>query len=316
MATVTLAGLVLLGSATLMIGSDQLVAASAHLATMLRMTPVVVGVVVIGLGTSSPEFLISALASARGTTGIAMGNLIGSNIINLTLVLGAAALVAPVLVRSSVPVREAPLTVVAGAVFGGFALFGLNRAAGITLAVFGVTAVVALVRLSRVKPGDPLPGTLAELLTPPPARAWVREPVRAVLGLAGTLAGAHLVVTGAAGLATRWGLPEELVGFTLVALGTSLPELVTAVQAQRRGQADLLVGNLLGSNLFNSLIGGAVIGLAAGTSPVHRVGYPLVATMVGVSVLAWFVLRRGYRVSRPEGFALIGVYVATLPLLA
>lgn len=316
MSTVAVAGLGLLGLVVLTIAADQLVAGAGRLATMLRVAPVVVGVVVIGLGTSAPEFLVSGVASAQGSAGIAMGNLIGSNIINLTLILGVAALVAPVLVRSSVPAREAPLTVAAVVVFGGLALFGLGLKAGIALAVLGAAALVALVRLSRVKPGDPLPGEVVQLLDPPPRRAWAREAVRAVLGLAGTLAGAHLVVTNAATLALRWGVPDTVVGFTLVALGTSLPELVTAVQAQRRGEADLLVGNLLGSNLFNSLIGGAIVGLAAGRSAATGVTYPVVAAMVGVSVLAWLLLFRGYRVSRVEGMVLLGVYLATLPLLS
>jgi cation:H+ antiporter len=315
MSTVAVAGLGLLGLVILAVAADQLVAGAARLATMLRMAPVVVGLVIIGLGTSAPEFLVSGVASARGSAGIAMGNLIGSNIINLTLILGAAALVAPVLVRSSVPAREAPLTVAACTVFGGLALFGLGPTAGMALAVLGAAALVLLVRLSRVERGDPLAGDVVQLVASQPRRAWVREALRAALGLAGTLAGAQLVVTNAATLALRWGVPDAVVGFTLVALGTSLPELVTAVQAQRRGQADLLVGNLLGSNLFNSLIGGAVVGLAAGRSAPAGLTYPVVAAMVGVSVLAWLLLFRGYRVSRVEGTVLLGVYVATLPLL-
>src|SRR5204862_7544615 len=130
-----------------------------------------------------------------------------------------------------------------------------------------------------------------------------REVLRAVLGLAATLLGAQVLVTNAATAAQRLGVPQTVVGFTLVALGTSLPELVTAIQAQRRRDADLLVGNLLGSNLFNSVAGGALVGLASRDGPA-RLGYPVLAAMAAISLLTWLVLYRGYRVSRVEAVAL------------
>jgi cation:H+ antiporter len=114
----------------------------------------------------------------------------------------------------------------------------------------------------------------------------------------------------------RWGISDAVIGFTLVALGTSLPELVTAIQAQRHGESDLLIGNLLDSNLFNSLIGGAIVGLSAAPSHPSGVGYPALAAMVGVGVLAWLLLFRGHRVNRIEGAVLTAAYLATLPLLA
>src|SRR4051812_3006979 len=162
MATVAVIGLALVGLALLTFAADQLVQGAGRLAAMVGIAPVVVGVVVIGLGTSAPEFLVSGAASARGNPGIAVGNLVGSNIVNLTLVLGVAALVAPVVVRSSVPVREAPVTVLAMVVFAGFVLAGLGVLAGVVLAVLGVAALVSLVRLARVRAGDPLPGEVVE----------------------------------------------------------------------------------------------------------------------------------------------------------
>ncbi len=315
MSTVGVIGLGLLGLALLTLAADQLVRGAGRLASMLRIAPVVVGVVVIGLGTSAPEFLVSGIASAQGNPGIAVGNLVGSNIVNLTLVLGVAALVAPVVVCSSIPVREAPVTVLAMLAFAGFVLAGLGLRAGVVLAVLGVAAVVLLVRLARVRAGDPLRNEVAQFLEPPPSHGWAREILRALLGLAGTLAGAQLVVTQAATLAHRWGISDAVIGFTLVALGTSLPELVTAIQAQRHGESDLLIGNLLGSNLFNSLVGGAIVGLSATSSHTSSVGYPALAAMVGVGVLAWLLLVRGYRVNRVEGAILTAAYLATLPLL-
>ena len=314
MATGVVIGLAVAGLLLLTVASDQLVLGAGRLAATLRIAPVVVGVVIIGLGTSAPEFLVSGIASARGTPGIAVGNLVGSNIINVTLVLGAAALVAPVIVRSSIPAREAPATVLSTAVFGAFALAGLALIAGIVLAVLGALAIVALVRLARPRPSDPLPGEVVQFLDPAPSRRWQLESLRALVGLAGTLAGAQLVVVNATTLAQRWGVSDAVIGYTLVALGTSLPELVTAIQAQRRRESDLLVGNLLGSNLFNSLIGGAIVGLFA-SSTESSVNYPAVAAMVGVNALAWLLLFRGHRVNRIEGGILIAAYLATLPLL-
>jgi cation:H+ antiporter len=308
-----LVGLGLAGLAALPVAADQMVLGAARLAAMLRISPVLVGVLVIGLGTSVPEFLVSGLAAASGRGGLALGNLIGSNIVNVTLILGVAALLAPVAVRSSVVAREAPLALLAVTVFGGFAWWGLGLPAGLVLAGLLVAAVVLLLRLARVAPPDPLPHEVADRIGAP-TRSPTGEGWRALLGLAGTLGAAQLVVVSAGGVAHRWGVPDVVIGATVVAVGTSLPELVTAVQAQRRGESDLLVGNVLGSNLFNSLAGGAVVGVAAHGGTFH-VGFPVVATMVAVNLLAWLVLFRGYRVSRVEGAVLLGAYLVALPLL-
>ncbi len=146
------------------------------------------------------------------------------------------------------------------------------------------------------------------------AAAWF-EPVRTVLGLAGVLAGAQLLVANAPTIAAQLGVPQIIIGFTLVALGTSLPELVTTIQAQRRGETDLVVGNLFGSNLFNSLAGGAFIGFAAGVDHPGTAALTLLSAMVFTAVLAWALLRRGLRLTRIDGVVLLGVYALTLPLL-
>lgn len=316
MSTLLVAGLGLVGLVLLTVGADQAVVGASRLATLLRVAPVIVGVVVIGLGTSAPEFVVSGTASVRGNAGLALGNLVGSNIINVTLILGVVAVVSPVVVRSSVPVREAPLMAAAVAVFGAFALVGLKFVAGVLLAVLSVGALVLLVRLARVQDGDPLPDDVAAFVEPSPSsgRWWV-EAVRTVVGMAATLGGAQLLVTNATTLAHRWGVSDQVIGFTLVAFGTSLPELMTAAQAQRRGEGDLMVGNLLGSNLFNSLIGGAVVGLAAGSSTIAPFGFATVTAMVFASVLAWLLLWRGSRITRPEACVLLAAYACVLPLL-
>ncbi len=315
MSTLLVVGLGLLGLALLTVGADQAIIGASRLATLLRVAPVIVGVVVIGLGTSTPEFVVSGTAAVRDNAGLALGNLVGSNILNVTLVLGVVAVVSPVMVRSSVPVREAPLMAAAVAVFGAFALVGLKFVAGLLLAVLSVGALVLLVRLSRVQEGDPLPDDVAAFVSARRQRRWWVEAARTVAGLAATLGGAQLLVTNAVTLAHRWGVSDEVIGFTLVAFGTSLPELMTSVQAQRRGEGDLLVGNLLGSNIFNSLIGGAVVGLAAGRSTIAPFGFAVVTAMVAAGVLAWLLLWRGSRITRLEACVLLAAYACVLPLL-
>ncbi len=310
----TLLALAALGLALLTVAADHLVLGAGRLAARFGISPVVVGVVVIGLGTSAPELVVSGIASVRGDGGLAVANLVGSNVLNVTVILGIAALVAPVKVRSSVPRREAPLSVAAVTLFAALVLVGLGRLAGALLGAALILTVVILVRLAHVTTADPLPAEVGDFLDAPPVPRAGREALRAVLGLAGTLLGAHLLVANAATAAQRLGVPQTVVGFTLVAVGTSLPELVTAVQAQRRGDADLLVGNLLGSNLFNAVAGGAVVGLMGRGEPA-RLGYPVLAAMVAVSLLTWLVLYRGYRVSRFEAVLLLVAYALTLPLI-
>lgn len=317
------------GLLLLTVAADHLVLGASRLAHRLRIRPVVVGVVVIGLGTSAPELLVSGVAAARGDTSIALGNITGSNILNLTMVLGVAALVAKVTVRSTVIYREARLAVSAVVLFGLLAWTGLTVVAGTVLLLAAAGALWLLVRWAGGGHANTLFGDVVDHtdsdavtgddpggLTEPAQRqlpAW-SESVRTVLGLAGVLAGAQLLVVNAAAIATDLGVPQLVIGITLVAVGTSLPELVTTIQAQRHGESDLLVGNLFGSNLFNSLVGGAVIAFAAPTS-VPGTNIALVVVMSLTAVTAWALLRRSFSLTRPEGSVLLAAYVLTMPLL-
>ncbi|NUT34359.1 MAG: calcium/sodium antiporter [Hamadaea sp.] len=320
------------GLALLTVAADHLVLGSSRLAARMRISPVVVGVVVIGLGTSAPEFLVSGVAAARGDAGIALGNITGSNILNLTLILGVAALIAKVSVASSVIRREVPLAVAAVVLFGFLAWAGLTIAAGVVLVVAAAGALWLLIRWAgdgrnaelaketvAYAEGDPAAGVPASAVAAAAEKAgrqppsWF-EPIRAVLGLAGVLAGAQLLVANASAIAEDFGVSQLIIGFTVVALGTSLPELVTTIQAQRRGESDLVVGNLFGSNLFNSLAGGAVIAFAA-RGDVPSAGVALLLAMILTGVVAWALLRRGLALTRGEGAVLLGAYLLTMPLL-
>lgn len=300
------------GLALLVVAADQLVVGASRVASWLRIAPVVVGVVVIGLGTSSPEFLVAGLAAARGEVALSLASLVGSNIVNVTLILGVAALVAPIAVKSTTVRREAPMSVAAVLVFAVAVLLGLGMLAGVVLAVAAAAAMWTLVRVAR-RTGERPVESVATLAT-----RRIRPAIeigRTVLGLGGTLLGAQILVVNAAELAVELGVSAEVVGFTLVAVGTSLPELVTAVQAQRRRESDLLVGNLLGSNLFNSLAGGAVVALSAGPDPQFHLAPALLGIMVAIGALAWYLLWHGYEASRRDGVVLLAVYALCLPLL-
>lgn len=310
-----LVALSLAGLVVLAIAADHLVLGSGRLAERLGVQPVVVGVIVIGFGTSAPELVVAGTATAQGQIGLAAASLVGSNIINLTLILGVGGLIAALTVRSSILRREAPLSLAAVTVFAIALLYGLRPMTGAMLAVALIGSVVVLLRFARSAPRDALARETDEFLHTEVRPRLTPELVRTGLGLGGTLLGAQLLVANASELALRAGLSAEVVGFTLVALGTSLPELVTSIQAQRRGDGDLLIGNLLGSNLVNSLAGGAIIALTSG-GIAFTMPPAIVAAMVGVSGVTWALLARGKRLTRGESAALLMLYLALLPLIA
>jgi cation:H+ antiporter len=305
----------LVGLAVLAFAADQFVIGAVRIAARLRLSTVVIGAVVIGFGTSAPEMVVSGLASSQGDLDIAAGNIIGSNIANLTLVLGAAALVTPVLVASPTIRREAPLSLGATVVFALLVQNGLTRPEGLLLLALLLTILVVMVRSSRA--ADPEISDEVEEYLGEVVESAARDTVRTVIGLVGTLAAAQLLVVSARSLATAAGLAEGFVGLTIVAVGTSLPELATSLQAARKGETDLIVGNLLGSNIFNSL---AVAGIAALAGP-GRVDDPsltgvAVVLMLAVAVFATISMITGRRVVRAEGTLLLVAYVAMLPLVS
>lgn len=310
-----------LGLAALAWSAKQLVIGASRISLTLRVSPVLVGVVVIGLGTSAPELFVSGLAAHRGELDLAVGGVVGSNLANLTLVLGVAALIVPVRTTVSVILREAPL---AAALTIGVAFAiqtGLSRIEGALLLAGFVVALTVIIAGAR-GPSDPLAAEVTEFMGEDAAAERRRHRLRAegarvVVGLVGLIAGAQALVSGAGGVAEELGLSEGFIGLTLVALGTSLPELVTAVQAARRRETDLVVGNLLGSNLFNS---GAVAGAAGlvGPGALTDPGLTVVAAllMAAAALLGWMMLGTGRRVVRGEGIVLIGAYLIALPFMA
>lgn len=315
-----LVGLMMLGGILLLgFAPDRFVAGSAGLADRWGVSRVVIGAVVIGFGTSTPELLVSGIAAVRGEPDVGVGNIIGSNMANLGLIVAIAALIGRLAVPRGILRRELPLTVAATLAFSLAVQDGLTPTEGVVLAVGLAAALLVLVR-GGARPGRDeaeLDAEIGEFLAEEEIQPTWRLGAATMLGLTGTLLGAHLLVTSAVEIADDAGLSGGFVGLTIVALGTSLPELVTAVAAARAGEDQLILGNVLGSNLFNSLAVGAVVGLA-GAGPLHEpdITVGAVGLMLAITALATIAMNRRQLVTRGEAVTLLVSYVAFLPLLA
>lgn len=299
---VLLVGLVVLTKA-----ADEFVEGAAGLAFHYNLSSVVVGAVVIGFGTSAPEMLVSALAAGQGDVDIGIGNVAGSNIANLTLVLGAAAIIRTIPIGRETLLREGPMSFAAVALFALAVQNGISVTEGVLLVVALVVAIGTAILGARKTGDEPRD----------PSDFSVRSNVvKTAVGLIFTVAGAQAVVWGATHLADEFGLAGGFVGLTLVAVGTSLPELVTAIASAKRNETDLIIGNLLGSNIFNSLAVGGIIGFV-GPGVVQDdalTGTPM-WMMVGVAATILVLIVTGRRVVKVEGILLILAFFAFLPFL-
>ncbi len=291
-------------------GADRFVLAAARLSRAWGLSPILIGALVLGMGTSAPEFLVSVVAAAGGGLDLALGNVVGSNVANLSLVLGATALVAPVTDHIRTLRREGLLMLAAVALLTGLAWNGaLTTVDGIILLVTMAGAAALLVRWAR-RDAEGTGAVTAELdaMTHGSGHTNIRfELIVGIVALAATLGGAEMLVRGSQAIATRLELSEGLIGLTLVALGTSLPELATGIAAARRREHDLVVGNLLGSNLFNSLAvaGGAAVVGGGALAIDFRTG---MLFMLGIAAFAGILTATGNKLVRWEGFVLLVVY--------
>jgi cation:H+ antiporter len=308
---------VVVGLVVLTKAADVFVSGAARLSAALNVPPVIIGAAVIGFGTSAPEMVVSAIAAAQGKLDLAVGNVIGSNVANLSLVLGIASLLCLMSVASSVLRKEAPLATAAVLLFAVLVQDGLQRWEGGLLLVALVAALVWLFTGNARGEDSELMAEVEEFFDEEDTPVARTESIRSLIGLVGVIVGAQLAVTGASSIAEDLGLGEGFVAVTLVAVGTSLPELMTAVAAARKGEDELIVGNLLGSNLFNSLAVGAIAGLIGpGTLDDGKLASVGVGAMVLISLGAWFFMATRRRVDKWEAGALLAAYAVTLPLLA
>ena len=315
--------LLVVGLGLLVTGAEALVRGASALARRLGVSPIVIGLTVVAFGTSTPELAVNVQAALAGSTGVSFGNVVGSNIANIGLILAVAALVRPLDVHASVVNREIPMLLLGTAAAiamaydrrlgGGGAADAFARGDGIVLILlFGVFLYYTL--LSALRPraaaGDPYVAELHDdIAAQPPQRLWVSLLLTA-LGLIGVIVGGKWTVDNAVAMARQAGVSDAIIGLTFVAVGTGLPELVTSVIAARRGHSDLAVGNVVGSNIYNLLF---VLGM---TSIIRPVEVPPVGGHADLLVMAALTaallplsMYRERRIGRVGGAMLLTAYV-------
>jgi len=255
---------VIVGLAILVWSADVFIDGAVVLANKLNVPSFLIGVVILGLGTSAPEMVVSVLAALEGSPELALGNAYGSNIINIALVLGATVLISPIIIRSSIIKRDMPLLLLVTAVAAWQLSDGvLSHTDGLVLIVLlvlilAIQIVLSLREGNHEHEDDPALESSEET-------SAIRGIGTLFLGLLVLILSSRAIVWGAVELATFWGLSELIIGLTIVAVGTSLPELVASLSAARKGEHDMALGNIIGSNIFNTL---AVVGLAALIAPI------------------------------------------------
>jgi len=314
-----IAGLVLL-----VIGGELLVRGAVQAAERIGISPLVIGLTLVGFGTSMPELVTSVQAGLSGSPGIAYGNIVGSNIANILLIAGISALICPVIVARSALRRDAMAMLLVAVLFAVLAvLVPMGRIVGAALVAALVLYIAFVIQQERTGPGGGAIHdkslALAEadpgLAPPHPARHLAIPLLIALGGLVIVVAGGSLLVNGAVALARGFGVSETVIGLTIVAVGTSMPELVTSVIAALKRQGDVAFGNVVGSNIYNILgIGGTTALIAPSQVPSEIAGFdaPL---MVGVSVLLVIFAATGLRIARREGAVLVTGYAAYIWML-
>jgi cation:H+ antiporter len=315
----SLAALVV-GLALLVWSADLFVEGSASTARHFGMPPLLIGMVVIGFGTSAPEMVVSVLAASQGNPGLALGNAYGSNITNIGLILGATALISPIAVHSQVLRKELPI-LSAVTILAAWQIWDgqITRAEAVVLLGVFVALMVWTIQQGLVEKGDILGGEVVLELENHPLPIS-RSIFRLIIGLVLLVVSSRMLVWGAVDIARSFGVSDLIIGLTIVAIGTSLPELASAIAATRKGEHDLALGNILGSNLFNTL---AVVGLAGAIHPMS-VGPEVFSRdmlVMALLTLSLFIVGygfggRGGRVNRFEGAALVCCYVGYTGYLA
>lgn len=310
---------ILAGFVILVYGADWLVEGASRLALRLGMTPLVVGLTVVAFGTSAPELAVSVTSALSGQADLAVGNVVGSNIANILLILGVSALVAPLAVHQQLIRLDVPIMVGASVLFYVLAVDGeLGMWDSVLLAGSVVAYVVFLIRESRAGKNLVAPEYEADLSDEAASPGSMASNLGYVLlGFVGLVVGSRALVTGAVAIATDLGVSELVIGLTVLAIGTSLPELATSVVAASRGQRDIAVGNVVGSNIFNLLSVLGFTGLASlGNVPVSaealRVDIPV---MLAVTIACLPIFRSGFVVSRLNGALFLGGYALYLGYL-
>lgn len=296
--------LIVLGVAMVLLGADRLTEGAAALARRMNVPEIIIGLTIVAAGTSAPELFVSLVSALKGTPDMAMGNVVGSNTMNCMLIVGCAAMVAPMTISRSTVQKDIPFSVGASVLLMILAINAyLGRFDGIIL-LLGFAAFMYYTLLQAKK------GQVEQQETVKQVNPWLSA-FFVVLGLAMLVVGSNVFVDAASDVAYSLGLSEGVVGLTIVAGGTSLPELATSVVAARKGQSAIAIGNVIGSNVFNILL---ILGLTATISPMQIQGITLVdmGMMLGSVSLVWLFSYTRFTVERWEGALLVGGYLVYL----
>ena len=318
---------VIIGLVVLVWSADKFVDGAVGIAEYCGMSTLLIGMVIVGFGTSAPELTVSALSAAQGNPELALGNAYGSNIANIALILGATALISPILMQRSVIRGDLPNLLVVSILSIILVWDGsVVRWNGILLlAVFAVTMAFSIrreMKKAKTGKGEGLPlasASQGESSATPSEKSLGKSILWLVLGLLLLVASSRALVWGAVAIARTLGVSDLLIGLTIVAIGTSLPELASSIAAARKGENDLALGNIIGSNLFNTL---AVVGLAATVSPMDEIekavtyrDMPLMIVLTLALIVLGYRRKGDGRLNRIAGAILLAVYIGYLALL-
>lgn len=314
--------LLVAGLLLILVGANALTDGSSAVAKRFGISDLVVGLTVVAFGTSTPELVITVMSAVDGSSGLAIGNVVGSNIFNILAIIGVTAMVHPILVTDTVMSREIPMVIISSAVLliigntallNGEGVSSLDRTDGLLLIVFFILFLWYMFASARhAAPDEPVAKQTADKKPMPVLKSlvWI------VGGLAMLVYGGDLFVDNATGIASRLGVSEAIIGLTIAAAGTSLPELATSVVAATKGKTDLAVGNVIGSNLFNIFM---VLGVGATVRelPFGQIGNLDLMVLMGASVLflafGWLFGKRTF--TRVEGALMFICYVAYITIL-
>lgn len=307
--------LLILGFLALVKGADMFVEGSASIARRFNIPNIVIGLTLVAFGTSAPELAVSIKASFSGSNGLVFGNVVGSNIVNILLILGLSSFISPINVGLKTLYKEMPFSLLISFVlllisFGGAEnnLGYISSSDGIILLLFFIIYFYSLVESVLSNKYELV--DLEEVETGPLNRSIIF----AIIGLMGIILGGNLTVNSAVSIATKLGLSEAFIGLTIIAIGTSLPELMTSLVAAKKGENDIAVGNIVGSNIFNILL---VLGLSATINPLSLVASSLMDIyflLFGV-FLTWIFMFTGKKISKIEGIILFFLYISYLGFL-
>ena len=309
--------ILLLGFVLLVKGADFFVSGAAAIAQHFHIPEILIGLTIVAFGTSAPEASVSITASLIGDTEISLANIIGSNIFNFLFILGAASVITPIAAQKSVVAKDFPFAILAPVVLlilaadqflNQAAVNQLTRGDGLILLCFFLIFMVYIIQTGLKARNDFKDAPTGEQK---PTLKTGQAVLLLALGLVGIILGGTMVVNSAEKIALAWGMSQKLVGLTIVAIGTSLPELVTSVVASIKGQNDIALGNLVGSNIFNIFFIG---GMSAALAPMPANSFVLIDTfiLVGASLLCLLFAKTRHQVSKKEGLLLLLCYAAYL----